>query len=196
MNRDKFEKIVIVLAVLCSISIMATATVARNSEGTYTRPVSIDIPLRTSPYSKWPFEISEEDVEYLALNIYFEARNDSIKSQYAVADVVMFRTMHHNFPNTITDVIKDGDYPSWDDSMPIKYRCAFTWMCDRRSDVPTDEHAYTLARLIADDVLFNPDYKPAISYALYYHAYYVTPRWSKVKKYVGTVGFHHYYANP
>ena len=49
---------------------------------------------------------NEQEVRCLAENIYFEARNQSIPGQIAVALVVLNRVEHPNFPNTVCGVVK------------------------------------------------------------------------------------------
>ena len=47
-----------------------------------------------------------DEIECLALNIYHEARSESLAGQFAVADVVMNRVAHKRYPNTICGVVK------------------------------------------------------------------------------------------
>ena len=44
----------------------------------------------------------------LALNVYFEARNDSMVGQYAVAQVVMNRVQSSKFPDDVCSVVKQS----------------------------------------------------------------------------------------
>lgn len=145
----------------------------------------------------WPinYPVSKEEIHCMALNIYFEARGESIEAQYAVADVVMYRLMHVNYPNTICGVVKDGVYPSWNDEVPFKWRCSFTWHCDRKSDIPHDIKAFVIAEYIADDVITNPTYEPEVNYALFYHASNVNPYWIIDKIFVTQRGAHLFYMN-
>ena len=151
--------------------------------------------LPVSPTRNWGIDwpVSEEDIQCMALNIYFEARSEPVKAQYAVADVVMHRAMHYNYPNTICGVIKDGVYPPWNSKVPYKWRCSFTWHCDRKSDSPNDVKALVVAQRIAHDVIMSPSYDPEVDYALYYHATSVNPYWSSQKVYVKQVGSHLFY---
>ena len=151
--------------------------------------------INAPPSSRWylGYPVTKEDIGCLALNIYFEARGESIEAQYAVADVVLHRTMHYNFPNTVCGVIRDGVYSSWHPDLPLKWRCSFTWWCDRKSDKPRDKEAYEVAKYIATDVLTNPDYVPEVEYALYYHAEYVNPTWASTKTFVKQLDKHLFY---
>jgi spore germination cell wall hydrolase CwlJ-like protein len=160
--------------------------------GTTTFTEKLDLP-EDKYRSPWYLEppVTEADVQCLALNIYFEARSEEIEAQYAVADVVLYRVMHFDFPNTVCGVVKAGVYPEWNSDMPIKWRCAFTWYCDRKEDIPREGDAFEVAQYIARDVLFNPDYEPEVSFALYYHADYVDPKWGHT--FVAKKGKHLFY---
>ena len=48
----------------------------------------------------------EEALMCLALNVYFEARNDSMVGQYAVAQVVINRVQHDKLPDDVCSVVK------------------------------------------------------------------------------------------
>lgn len=157
---------------------------------------AIEIPeLLETPSRVWVIEetITKEVLNCMALNIYFEARGEPIEGQYAVGDVVMYRVMHYDYPNTICGVIKDGIYSEWNPKMPRKHKCAFSWWCDRKSDVPVDGQAFELAMNISIDILTNPIYEATIDYAIFYHARSVEPRWAKRKKLVTQIGEHYFY---
>ena len=56
----------------------------------------------------------ESAIDCLTKNIYFEAKNQSIAGQLAVALVVINRVKDKRFPETICDVIYEGPtYESW-----------------------------------------------------------------------------------
>ena len=156
----------------------------------------IDIPAyEPSVYRQWniSYPVSDQELHCLALNIYFEARGEEPDGQFAVAEVVMNRVNHFDYPNTICGVVKAGQYRSWDDTMPIKDRCAFHWYCDRLSDKINDKKAYKKALNIAKEILYNTDYKIVTNYALFYHADYMTPYWADESKFITSIGNHVFY---
>src|SRR6266436_1391309 len=65
----------------------------------------------------------ENDLQCLAENIYFEARAEPLKGQYAVAEVTVNRTQAPNFPHTICGVVHEV---RWD---PARKRSVadFSW---------------------------------------------------------------------
>ena len=65
----------------------------------------------------------------LALNVYFEARNDTMVGQYAVAQVVINRVQSSKFPNDVCSVVKQSRNDG---------TCQFSWYCDGKSDRPRE----------------------------------------------------------
>ena len=133
-----------------------------------------------------------EAVTCLAMNIYFEARNQSTIGQIAVAQVTMNRVRDGRFPDTVCDVVKQGPTYTWKPDYPIKNQCQFSWWCDGKSDKPTDTMAYEKARLIALGV-YRGDLDDFVDGATHYHATYVLPEWSESKQYVVRIDDHIFY---
>lgn len=128
----------------------------------------------------------------LATNIYFEARNQSTIGQVAVAQVVMNRVADDRFPNTVCEVVTQGQTYSWKPDLPIKNRCQFSWWCDGKSDKPTDMQAWDNARLMASGVYLGR-LDDLVDGATHYHATYVLPEWSETKQYVVRIDDHVFY---
>ena len=105
---------------------------------------------------------SDEDVQCLAMNIYYEARDQSVLGQHAVAHVTINRVKHKKWRDTVCGVVYQ--------------RKQFSWTIKGMNYKPKDKLAWKRARLIAIDTLSNPDAKDLSDGALYYHADYVTPK--------------------
>ena len=79
-------------------------------------------------------EKTDPELICLAMNIYHEARGQSIAGQMAVALVTINRMNDSRYPNTICEVVMEGPTRvSWNDKSkeyPIKHRCQFSWFCD------------------------------------------------------------------
>ena len=133
-----------------------------------------------------PFaNLHHDEVMCVAANIYHEARGESDQGKIAVASVVMNRVAHKSFPSTPCGVVKDAKRRK---GKLVKNRCQFSWYCDGKYDViDLDKKDYTVrgdkkdfrkALTIAMFVMMKviPDNTNG---ALYYHANYVTPSWSK-----------------
>lgn len=189
MSDIKIFRIYIVF-LIGALFILFTPLYLKNGEPT---TIDLDTPTIISENRNWGINYNEDDVNCLALNIYFEARGEPIRGQYAVADVVVYRAQHVNYPNTICGVIKHGYYHSWNPELPIKHRCNFSWYCDGRSDDPVDSDAFEQSMFIANDILTDPHYPGMIDYAIFYHADYVEPVWAQDKELVAKIGSHYFY---
>lgn len=141
--------------------------------------------------------ISTDAKTCLAKNIFFEARNQSIEGQVAVAWVTLNRVASDAYPNTICEVVHQARYDSRGN--PIKNKCQFSWYCDGKSDrIPNNvvaQRAWEDAQLIADVVLLDWVRAAAspVKGATMYHATYVKPYWRKAFAEVARVDDHIFY---
>ena len=137
---------------------------------------------------KMPHEdaTKQESIVCLAKNAYFEARNQSVLSQIAVSQVVMNRVQSPDFPNTVCGVVYEAQLSKWykekmDKEVPLKHKCQFSWYCDGKADIITDIDSYKIALAVAHQVLSKYTMHDVTDGAVFYHAYYVNPRWAKEK---------------
>ena len=137
---------------------------------------------------KMPHEdaTKQESIVCLAKNAYFEARNQSVLSQIAVSQVVMNRVQSPDYPNTVCGVVYEAQLSTWykekmDKEVPLKHKCQFSWYCDGKADIITDIESYNIALAVANQVLTKYNINDVTDGALFYHAYYVNPRWAKEK---------------
>lgn len=125
-----------------------------------------------------------EDLHCLALNIYHEARSEPLSGQIAVARVTLNRVESKRFPSSVCDVVKQGGQK--------RNRCQFSWWCDGKSDQPTEQKAWRKSLEIGERVLANQAPDPTKG-ALYYHANYVKPKWSRSFQRTARIGRHLFY---
>jgi spore germination cell wall hydrolase CwlJ-like protein len=125
-----------------------------------------------------------DDVECLALNIYHEARSEPEVGRLAVAAVTLNRVDSPRFPDSVCDVVKQGG--------ERRDRCQFSWWCDGKRDDPHEEDAWEEALRLSRLSLLGLAEDPTGG-ALYYHADYVSPRWSRTFKRTAEIGRHHFY---
>tara|TARA_B100000073_G_C23662637_1_gene545226 strand:- start:41 stop:478 length:438 start_codon:yes stop_codon:yes gene_type:complete len=129
----------------------------------------------------------------LALNVYHEAKNQSLIGQIAVAQVVLNRVHDHRYPNTICEVVKQGETYSWKPDYPVKFRCQFTWYCDGKNDEPDrSSFAWEQALTVAHGVYYG-NVMDMVQGATHYHADYVQPSWASSKTYITRIDDHIFY---
>jgi len=139
-----------------------------------------------------------EEVKCLADNIYWEARNQTVKGMFAVGNVTMNRMKDRRFPNTVCEVVYQGPTrPSWKDKTkyyPVKNRCQFSWYCDGKADVvpKQDEALYDLILMMSFKI-YSGKLKDLTDGATHYHADYVRPEWASSKTKTMKIGQHIFY---
>lgn len=115
-------------------------------------------------------------LECLALNVYYEARGESLPGQYAVAEVTMNRKAALGYPKTVCEVVYQ--------------KSAFSWTGEKVYAPGGPE--WQRAVKVAQDVYYQrrPSQLPGV---LHYHATYVRPEWSKERERVARIGRHVFY---
>ena len=139
-------------------------------------------------------------IECMAKNIYFEAKSQSLAGQIAVGLVVLNRVKSEIYPNTICGVIEDAKISQWwlkekGLKKPIKHMCQFSWYCDGKSDEIKDHYTYNQLYVLAEG-LVSTNFKTLLDItdgALYYHADYVKPKWSRHFEKTVKIGRHIFY---
>jgi spore germination cell wall hydrolase CwlJ-like protein len=132
-----------------------------------------------------------QELECLALNVYYESRSDNMAGQYAVSDVVLNRVSSSRYPDTICEVVKQGRQDQ--NGNMVRHQCQFSWYCDGKSDTPQDEQAWQQAQLVAFSIMMYGQYRGLTEGATHYHATYVTPSWSRDLYQIGRIGHHVFY---
>ena len=133
----------------------------------------------------------QKEVSCLASNIYFEARNEPMDGQIAVAFVTINRVNSPDFPDTICDVVKQK----------TKTVCQFSWYCESK---PKGQH-YNMLLTKNNTSMYNQVLETAIyvyanqdkikdptNGSLYFHATYVKPNWKHLDRYAA-IGRHIFY---
>jgi len=133
----------------------------------------------------------------LALNIYYESRGSNLADKAAVADVVLNRVNDSRYPNTVCEVIYQGQKkPSWKDPnkmVMVRNKCQFSWYCDGKADDPVEGDAWANAQQIAYLMIHIGQYRGIAEGATHYHAHYVKPKWARDLQLVGSIGSHIFY---
>jgi spore germination cell wall hydrolase CwlJ-like protein len=105
----------------------------------------------------------------LANAVYFESRDEPVRAQIAVAQVVMNRVFSPFYPNDVCGVVYQN--------ANRHLACQFTFACDGIPDVVTEPDAWARAKHIARDMLDGKLWMPDVAKSTHYHDYWAHPNW-------------------
>jgi hypothetical protein len=134
--------------------------------------------------------IARGDAEWACLSeaLYFEARGESIKGQFAVAEVILNRAISPQYPNSVCGVVNQGT--------GRLNQCQFSYKCDGRKEVFSEPEARAVTQKIASAVLSGAAPRSLTEGATHYHTRAVNPRWARSFPRVATIGVHYFYRQP
>jgi len=128
-----------------------------------------------------------DDLKCLTEALYFEARGESVKGQFAVAEVILNRVTSPLYPNSVCGVVHQGTGK--------RYQCQFTYTCDGRAEVIGEPRIYRrlgkIARLMLDGAP-----RKLTGGATHYHTRKVNPRWATRFPRTAAIGTHYFYRQP
>lgn len=119
--------------------------------------------------------------------LYFEARGETLKGQFAVAEVIANRVDARQFPNSFCGVINQGT--------GRKFACQFTYTCDGRAETIHEPAAFQRVGKVARAILDGAA-RPLTKGATHYHTTAVRPRWARVFRKTTAIGVHVFYRQP
>jgi len=105
----------------------------------------------------------------LANAVYFEARDEPVRAQIAVAQVVMNRVFSPFYPNDVCGVVYQN--------ANRHLACQFTFACNGVPAVVTEPDAWARAQHIARDMLDGRLWMPDVAKSTHYHDYWAHPNW-------------------
>lgn len=127
----------------------------------------------------------------LAQNNFFEARGEPFKGKLAVAEVVMNRTEHDQFPNDPCAVIQQMTVVKTDKGVVRKRVCQFSWFCKGLRAIPLkDENGNVKPKVLkqwSDSVaaailVYHEQTNKVVGNATHFYATkLVTPSWAYSK---------------
>ena len=123
----------------------------------------------------------------LAEALYFEARGETVKGQFAVAEVILNRVDSELYPDTVCGVIHQGTGK--------RYQCQFTYTCDGHADTIREEEAYERVAKVAKAMLSGAP-RALTDGATHYHTNAVSPRWAHRFPRTAKIGVHYFYRHP
>jgi hypothetical protein len=121
----------------------------------------------------------------LAQAIYFEARNEPLRGQIAVAQVVLNRVFSPYYPETVCGVVFQNAHRH--------LSCQFTFACDGKSEAIRESAAWSQAQRIARQALDAEVWLTDVAKSTHYHATYVKPYWIREMKQMVRHGQHIFY---
>ena len=122
----------------------------------------------------------DDQWECLQRALYFEARGESLRGQFAVAEVILNRVDSPDFPGTVCHVVNARG----------RGQCAFSYVCDglrSMSDAVSRDRAGRIARVMLDGAP-----RSLTLGATYFHASYVSPDWGQ-RVHTASIGAHIFY---
>ncbi len=126
------------------------------------------------------------DAEWQCLSeaLYFEARGESVRGLFAVAEVILNRRDSKTFPDTVCGVVGQGTGK--------RYQCQFSYNCDGAAETIGNPRAFRkvgkVARLMLDGAP-----RRLTDGATHYHTKAVEPAWSRTFARTSTIGMHYFY---
>ena len=123
----------------------------------------------------------------LAEALYFEARGETLRGQFAVAEVILNRVSSPRYPDTVCGVVQDGQ--------SRRGGCQFSYACDGRPEVVTEPLAWERAGKVAQLVLAGNTTRLTDG-ATHFHTVRVRPNWSQVYPRTAQIGTHVFYRQP
>lgn len=117
--------------------------------------------------------------------IYFEARGETLKGQFAVAEVILNRVDAPAYPRSVCGVVKQSNSKG----------CQFSYVCDGIKDVMRDKVAADRAGRIARLMLDGAP-RTLTKGATHFHTQAVRPGWSKQFARTASIGGHKFYRQP
>lgn len=126
---------------------------------------------------------TRSELECLTEAVYYEARGEGSRGQYAVAQVVMNRVKHPAFPNSVCAVVFQG---------AGRRGCQFSFACNGAQRGRRETEAWARAKGVATRALAGAALADVGS-ATHFHSIGVSPIWAPQMARVSQVGMHVFY---
>lgn len=122
------------------------------------------------------------DWQCLTKALYFEARGETVRGQFAVAEVILNRVDSPAYPDTVCAVVEQASTKG----------CQFSFACDGNADRMRDPAAIDLAGRVAR-VMLDGAPRTLTGGATHFHTRAVAPRWAAVFPRTAAIGAHVFY---
>jgi len=189
-------KIILKTAILTFSTLTLYLTVPllenKNEHNAVAFPINIERkiaikPIKPTPINKYQFNSKQKkELKCLAENMYHESKGEGSIGWLAVGMVTMNRVESKRYPNTICKVVYQNNGKVWQ----------FSWAGTKKKLTKPKKvlynKIYELAVLI---YLYDEHLYDVTDDAIYFHADYVNPYWSKKVKKTVKIGSHIFYKN-
>lgn len=123
----------------------------------------------------------------LAKALYFEARGETVKGQFAVAEVILNRVDSRRYPNSVCGVVNQG--------AGSRKGCQFSYVCDGVADRIRERAAYDQVAKIAK-LMLDGGQRTLTDGATHFHTRQVRPNWAHRFPRTAQIGAHLFYRQP
>jgi len=147
-------------------------------------PAELQITYTRAWLAQQDIDMSGPAFDCLSQALYFEARGESVKGQFAVAEVILNRVKSPRFPNTVCAVVNQG--------ASVRNACQFSYACDGKPEVIHNTAAYEQVSTVAALMLQGAD-SDLTKGATYFHTSQVRPSWSGKFYQTASIGLHDFY---
>jgi hypothetical protein len=130
-------------------------------------------------------EFRKRELRCMATAIYFEARDEPVKGQIAVAQVIMNRIRSPFYPKTICGVVYQGERN--------RHGCQFSFTCTGKPNSVKEKPEWATSVKLAKQVIAGEVFLDEVGSATHYHATYVHPDWRHELDKVAQIGGHIFY---
>jgi spore germination cell wall hydrolase CwlJ-like protein len=130
-------------------------------------------------------EFRVRELRCMATAIYFEARDEPIKGQIAVGQVIMNRIRSPYYPKTICGVVYEGER--------LRRGCQFSFTCTGKKNRVNELKEWAMSVKLAKQIISGEVWLPEVGYATHYHATYVKPPWRHELDRIVQIGAHIFY---
>lgn len=134
-----------------------------------------------------PVASGDAQWECLAEALYFEARGESVRGQFAVGEVILNRVESAAYPQSLCGVVKQGT--------GRKYACQFSYNCDGNPKVVNEHDAWDRVGKIAA-ILLDGASRDLTEGATHFHTRAVNPSWARSFTRTTEIGAHLFYRAP
>ncbi len=175
------------LALACALSIAAPTLADTRRQSTGTTKEEIVLRYEAAWLAERPMPELGDQSQCLTEAIYFEARGEPIKGQFAVAEVILNRVEASEYPDSVCGVVRQGARSGG--------ACQFSFACDGNSLKMRERAAQRQAARIADLMLRGAP-RALTDGATHFHARHVSPRWARSFPQTAAIGAHIFYRQP